>query len=197
MVVKSQKNKKKVLPNKVRIIAGLWKGQYIDVIDADNLRPTPNRIRETLFNWLSDVIEGAICVDLFAGSGSLGIEAASRGAEFVTFVDKDFQVVTNLKKQLSKLGAKETEVIQTHAWTYIESVREPVDIFFLDPPFKKEILIPAFNKLSSSKSLKEGSIVYAEAPADWHPEAPAGWTILKSKQTSKVSYHLFSVKNII
>ena len=134
--MKNQKNKNKILPNKVRIIAGLWKGQYIDVIDADNLRPTPNRIRETLFNWLSDSIQGAICVDLFAGSGALGIEAASRGAEFVTFVDKDFQVVTNLRKQLSKLGAKETEVIQTHAWTYIESVREPVDIFFLDPPFK-------------------------------------------------------------
>ena len=89
--MKNQKNKNKILPNKVRIIAGLWKGQYIDVIDADNLRPTPNRIRETLFNWLSDSIQGAICVDLYAGSGALGIEAASRGAEFVTFVDKDFQ----------------------------------------------------------------------------------------------------------
>ena len=195
--MKNQKNKNKILPNKVRIIAGLWKGQYIDVIDADNLRPTPNRIRETLFNWLSDSIQGAICVDLYAGSGALGIEAASRGAEFVTFVDKDFQVVTNLRKQLSKLGAKETEVIQTHAWTYIESVREPVDIFFLDPPFKKEMLLSAFNKLSRSRALKEGSIIYAEAPAAWYPEVPAGWAILKSKQTSKVSYHLLSVKNMI
>jgi len=123
-----------VTGGRIRIIAGRWRGRFIDVPQDAGVRPTPNRVRETLFNWLQNEIAGARCLDLFAGSGALGIEALSRGAGTVTFVDANSRLTAALQKQLLRLGAQ-AAVICAGAEDFIFRSRERFDIIFVDPPF--------------------------------------------------------------
>jgi len=123
-----------VAGGRLRIIGGQWRGRFIDVPQDTAVRPTPNRVRETLFNWLQNAIAGARCLDLFAGSGALGIEALSRGAGAVTFVDSNSALTGALKKQLLRLGAQ-APVVCARAEDFIVQTSERFDIIFADPPF--------------------------------------------------------------
>ena len=183
-------------PQRVRIIAGIWRGRYLQVPPYPSVRPTPARVRETVFNWLAGSIEGAECIDLFAGSGALGFEAASRGARQVTLVDRERGVVKCLRQETEKLSAAQIEVVNARALSYIDCLRSPVDILFLDPPFTRgtELLEKTCTRLASSRALKESSLVYVESPANWVARVPARWTPLKSKQAGQVGYHLFAAR---
>lgn len=184
------------LPQRVRIIAGTWRGRHLQVPPCPSVRPTPARVRETVFNWLAGSIEGSECVDLYAGSGALGFEAASRGARQVTLVDRDRGVVQCLRQETERFSATQIEVVHARALAYIDCLRDPVDILFLDPPFAPgpDLLEKTCARLAASRALKESSLVYAESPADWTVRVPARWTPLRSKQAGQVGYHLFAAR---
>ena len=184
------------LPQRVRIIAGAWRGRYLQVPALPSVRPTPARVRETVFNWLAGSLDNAECLDLYAGSGALGFEAASRGARRVTLVDRDRAVVQCLRQETKRFCATQIEVVQARALAYIDCLREPLDILFIDPPFAlgTELLEKTCARLAASRALKESSLVYVESPADWIARVPSSWTPLKSKQAGQVGYHLFAAR---
>ena len=124
----------------VRIISGQWKGRKLPVRDVDGLRPTTDRVKETIFNWLAPHVRGARCLDLFAGSGGLGLEALSRYAEKVTLVEMDKGAADQLRKNLAALGSQQGEVIQADAVSWLQGPATPFDLVFLDPPFRRELL---------------------------------------------------------
>ena len=122
-------------PGRLRIVGGEWRGRRLPVLDQPGLRPTPDRVRETLFNWLAPLITGARCLDLFAGSGALGFEAASRGAGRVVMIEKSANVVRVLRENRLLLDARQVEVIHADAGPWLAGQAEPFDLVFLDPPF--------------------------------------------------------------
>lgn len=134
--------------NQVRIIAGCWRGRKLSFAPVAGVRPSPDRVRETLFNWLSPVIRDARCLDLYAGSGALGIEAASRGASSVVLVDSDPQVVNCLREQLQLLGAAQIEVVQSTVEAWLAAPADPFDIVFLDPPSGEICCLPVYRSWS-------------------------------------------------
>ena len=125
----------------MRIIAGKWRGRQLKVPDKQGLRPTPDRVRETLFNWLMPYIAEARCLDLFAGSGVLGFEALSRGAAYVEFVDQSIEVVKLLKDELIQFKADNANIYCANVPEQLNSLRKPFDIVFLDPPYEEKILL--------------------------------------------------------
>ena len=125
-------------PGKIRIIAGKWRGRKLDVIDAPGLRPTPDRIRETLFNWLQHEIVGARCLDLFAGTGALAFEALSRGAVEVTMIEADAKIVAALNKHAATLKSEEHIIQLADAMSWLKQGIKGFDIIFLDPPFSQD-----------------------------------------------------------
>ena len=171
--------------NKVRIIAGKYRRRLLAFPDVDGLRPTPDRVRTTLFNWLGHELDGLHCLDLFAGSGALGFEAASRGAKHVVLIERDRKAVAALKASRELLGATEIDVMGADALSYIKSTRERFDLIFLDPPFSLDLL-PVLLPLLPSL-LNEGGRVYAEA-AKWPPLD--GWIVLKDGAAGMVHYAL-------
>ena len=189
-------NPKRPLPQRVRIVAGLWRGRYLQVPSTPSVRPTPVRVRETVFNWLAGSVENAECADLYAGSGALGFEAASRGARRVTLVDRNRTVVQCLRQETQKFSAAQIEVVHARALAYIDCLREPLDILFIDPPFAlgTELLEKTCTQLAASRALKESSLVYVESPADWAVRIPSRWSSLKAKQAGQVGYHLFAAR---
>ena len=136
--MKKQKKNKSNL--KIKIISGAWKGRNISFLEKRDLRPTKNQIRETLFNWLQNDVKNSVCIDLFAGSGALGFEAASRGAKQVFMVDNDIDIINSLNSQKIKFEASNVDLIHANAEEYIEGHHDEVDIIFLDPPFSKNII---------------------------------------------------------
>ena len=182
--------KAKQAGNQVRIIAGCWRGRKLSFAPVAGVRPTPDRVRETLFNWLSPVIRGARCLDLYAGSGALGIEAASRGASSVVLVDSDPQVVTRLREQLDLLDASWVEVVQSSVEGWLSGTAEPFDIVFLDPPFRKNMLPACIHALESGGWLAADAYVYIEAESKLEPELPENWELTRSKRAGQVGYHL-------
>ena len=176
--------------NQLRIIAGRWRGRKLSFAPAPGVRPTPDRVRETLFNWLSPCISGARCLDLFAGSGALGIEAASRGASRVVLVDNDSAVVTRLREQLAILQATQVEVVQASVSRWLSGHAEPFDIVFLDPPFRQGLLPGCMAALDDGGWLAANAHVYLEAERHYELELPAGWELLRSKHAGQVDYHL-------
>jgi 16S rRNA (guanine966-N2)-methyltransferase len=178
------------LPNRLRIIAGRWRGRPIVFPPRPELRPTPDRVRETIFNWLQPVIVGARCLDLFAGSGALGFEALSRGAAKVVLVDRDAQTVKHLQETARTLGADAAECIVSDARRFLSGSPTPFDIVFLDPPFASNVLSDVCARLAQGW-LSPKALVYLEAPADAPmPALPAGWTLHRSKSAGQVGYHL-------
>ncbi|MBE9561268.1 MAG: 16S rRNA (guanine(966)-N(2))-methyltransferase RsmD [Proteobacteria bacterium] len=146
---------------KIRIIAGQWRGRKLSVLDKPGLRPTPNRLRETLFNWLTPYLPGSKCLDLFAGSGALGIEAASRGAGRVLLVEKEPDIVKNLYQHIKILNSKNIEIKQIDAIKLLQKeITETFDIIFLDPPFEQNLLIPCYNLLEPW--LNKSAYIYLE-----------------------------------
>lgn len=177
-------------PNRLRIVGGRWRGSRIDFPAIEAIRPSPDRVRETLFNWLQTQIVGARCLDLFAGSGALGIEALSRGASEVTFVDREPQVGRHITQTLQRLGATDATMQVEDANRFLARPPRPFDIVFLDPPFASTLLQLVFEKLPQGW-LAADAYIYVECPADMPlPPLPAGWTVYRSKQAGQVGYHL-------
>ncbi|HKK13345.1 MAG TPA: 16S rRNA (guanine(966)-N(2))-methyltransferase RsmD [Gammaproteobacteria bacterium] len=178
--------------NQLRIIGGAWRGRRLAFPPAAGLRPTPDRVRETLFNWLAPVIEGARCLDLFAGSGALGLEAASRGAARVVLVDRNRTVVAALREHATRLDAPGVEVVQADAFGFLQtSPTGQFDVVFLDPPFGEGLLAPCIEALDRGGWLAGGALVYLEAEAALGaPALPAGWELLRSRSAGGVGYHL-------
>ena len=184
------------LPGRLRIVAGKWRGRLLQIIDKPELRPTPVRIRETLFNWLSPVIEGARCLDLFAGTGALGIEALSRGADQVVFIEKSVTLVEAIRKNLIKLEAVNTQVYQRDAIEYLcKADPQPFDIVFLDPPFDTDLIADLCKLLRNNNWLANSAIIYFEqGKDDVKPVLVDDWLITHEKIAGKVSYSLMKTK---
>lgn len=175
----------------LRIIAGKWRGRNIKFIDQGDLRPTPDRVRETLFNWLRSDVSGAICLDLFAGSGALGFEAASRGARQVTMVDNSSQVCKMIQENITLLKSESVETATSDALHYLEKNETRYDVVFLDPPYKLNILPQLFLLLEQKKCLAEHAKIYIEHDVKKNlPKMPDNWHLLKAKIAGQVSYYL-------
>jgi 16S rRNA (guanine966-N2)-methyltransferase len=175
----------------LRIIGGAWRGRKIHFPPVEAIRPTPDRVRETLFNWLQQDIAGARCLDLYAGSGALGLEALSRGASRVVFVDVEPAVTLHLSQALEGLGCDRGQVIRADAARFLAGAPETFDIVFLDPPYADRALLDVSRCLDERGWLRPGGLAYLEDPASaGEPELPAGWTLLRSKRAGEVGYHL-------
>jgi 16S rRNA (guanine966-N2)-methyltransferase len=175
--------------NKVRIIGGELRSRIISFPDADGLRPTPDRVRETLFNWLGQTLYGRTCLDLFAGSGALGFEAASRGAERVVMVELDRAAVRALQDNISKLGCANVSVQGQDGLEFVLRNADKYDVIFLDPPFQKDYL-PGLLKILPER-LNENGVVYVESGAAI--EAPPPWRTVKSGKAGQVHYRLLQI----
>jgi 16S rRNA (guanine966-N2)-methyltransferase len=191
-------------PGQVRIIAGRWRGSRLPILDVPGLRPTSDRVRETLFNWLAPVLPGARCVDLFAGTGALGLEAASRGAASVQLIESQPQVAQQLKANVERLRGEQIEVtqievtqieviqievIQADALSWLKSVESGrIDIAFVDPPFDSELWRPLLAELLPR--LAPAARVYLETPTGALSQLPAGFSLLRHGKTREVDYRL-------
>jgi 16S rRNA (guanine966-N2)-methyltransferase len=159
----------------------------------EEIRPTPDRVRETLFNWLAPRIAGARCLDLFAGSGALGLEALSRGAAQVTFVERDAAAVRELRARLSEWDAVGGQVEHGDALHFLAGPAQSFDIVFLDPPFVSTLAAQAGRLLEERSWLSRNALIYVEAAAhSGLPELPPTWQITKAKQAGAVGYHLLT-----
>ncbi len=175
----------------VRIIGGVWRGRLLKVPDVLNLRPTPDRVRETLFNWLAPAISGAYCLDAFAGSGVLGFEALSRGAAHVVMVEQAKAVVTLLQEELLMLKAQNADVYCGRVPQQLKKPQTLFDIVFLDPPYEDNLLLPTCFYLEEQGFLAKGAYLYLEAKELLQQgDLPANWQLLKSKKAGQVAYHL-------
>jgi len=178
-----------------RIIGGKWRGRKIKFDDAEGLRPTTDRIRETVFNWLQPYITQSSCLDCFAGSGVLGFEALSRGAKQVVFVDNNKRTVNNLKQNTSLLETTTASIIYQDTLSWLQSAKQnyKFDLVFLDPPFHSDLLAKSSVLLGSSGCLTEDAIIYVEHAVNADIELPDSWTCLKEKKAGQVAYKLFEV----
>ncbi len=175
----------------LRIIGGRFRGRRLPIPSETGLRPTSDRVRETLFNWLAPVIPGARCLDVFAGSGALGFEAVSRGAGEVVLIEHSGSVARQLEANARRLGAEETRVVHGNAIRWLEGAGPPFDIVFLDPPFDEALWAPAIERLAGRGWLEPGSRVYLEAPARiGFPDLPPGWNLVRDKTAGQVRYGL-------
>ena len=166
------------------------------IADEPGLRPTSERIRETLFNWLASTIEGSRCLDLYAGSGALGLEALSRGAREAVFVENSAAAVAVLKDSVAALDAAGARILETDAPGYLQGDPEPFDIVFLDPPFAADLLEDLCRLLDERGWLTVGARVYLEQDHDRPlPRLPDGWAVLKQKTAGKVRYTLVTAKD--
>ncbi len=174
----------------VRIIAGEWRGRRLKLAEGDRARPTPDRVRETLFNWLMPVIDGARCLDLFAGSGVLGIEALSRGARSAVLVDKDATVLDALDENLEQLDTGAAELVEADAWQYLKGDAQAFDIVFLDPPYAQKGLGELCTLLGRGW-LAPGARIYLEwRRSGARPVLPEDWQLLREKMAGQVQYAL-------
>lgn len=180
-------------PGRLRIVAGKWRSRVLPVADIDGLRPTAERVRETLFNWLSPVIDDMRCLDLYAGSGALGLEALSRGAKSVVFVEQAPEAVATLRESIRLLAAEDTTV---HAGDAVEFLRHATakrfDLVLLDPPFADDLVPDLCRLLVERGWLASGAYVYLEQDASKpRPELPPGFVAEKEKQAGNVRFTLF------
>ena len=180
----------KAPPGEVRIIGGQWRGRRLPVLAAEGLRPTADRVRETLFNWLAPLLEGARCLDLFAGTGVLGLEALSRGAESAVFVERSADVARAIEDSLTRFGARGGRVIATDARRFLATPPTAFDIVFVDPPFG-ELALGDLCTLLEQGWLAAGARVYLELPAsEALPPLPPRWELLREKTAGQVRYAL-------
>ncbi len=178
--------------NQLRIISGEWRGRKLPFPDGEGLRPTGDRMRETLFNWLSFDLYGRRVLDLFAGSGALGLEALSRGAKNAVFLDNHPGVVRQMKENLQTLKCERAEVFQGEALTWLTAYDEKFDLIFLDPPFGKGLLAPVCQQLEQLQRLADGALIYLEAEKGFDfTEIPACWLVEKEKKSGQVICRLY------
>lgn len=191
----SSKNtgKSRVASGSIRIISGLWRGRKLPVHDAEGLRPTTDRVKETLFNWIAMDVPRSKCLDLFAGSGGLGFEAASRQAEKVTMLELNKEAHIQLVKNVSTLKADNIEVLNKDSLEYLKNNGEPYDLVFIDPPFRKGLLNDVVNLLESNHWLADDALVYIEAEKELElPELPSHWHLHREKVAGQVRFQLFT-----
>jgi 16S rRNA (guanine966-N2)-methyltransferase len=180
--------------NSIRIISGQWRGRRLPVLDIEGLRPSTDRVRETLFNWLMHEIPGARCLDLFAGTGALGLESLSRGAENTLFVETDRRVAKQLEKNLQTLSSVNTgEILAQNAINFLrQPAHRQFDIVFLDPPFDSILLSQAMPLLVKNGWLAQGALVYVEQASKKDPEvAPEAWVVRKDGKAGYCRYTLY------
>lgn len=183
---------------KVRIIAGDWRGRHLEFADGPLVRPTPDRVRETLFNWLQPAIGGAVCLDLFAGSGALGFEALSRRAAHATLVDADARVCAQIRREAKRFGARGIEVVHDNAERFIANFAantggaRAYDIVFLDPPFASDLLGETCRLLDGRGGLiHPRTLIYAEAAAGSFAP-PQHWGCVRRSRAHDVEYFLLT-----
>ncbi len=184
--------KAKASVGKLRIIGGQWRSRRLPVVDLPGLRPTTDRVRETLFNWLQNDVPGARCLDLFAGSGALGFEAASREAASVVMLEKQPQAVKVLQENMRTLQADSMQLLQQDAMLWLQKPSSTCfDIVFIDPPFDSDYMAEACGLLEQNGYLAEHACIYLEM--DSHhalPEMPANWHVVREKKAGQVGYYL-------
>ncbi|WP_114809321.1 16S rRNA (guanine(966)-N(2))-methyltransferase RsmD [Paraburkholderia kururiensis] len=182
----------------VRIIGGDWKRTPLPVLDLDGLRPTPDRVRETLFNWLGQRLDGERCLDLFAGSGALGFEAASRGAERVLMVERNARAAAQLRANQARLDARSIEVVEADALRLAAGLTPAsFDVVFLDPPFGDSTTLERALDVAAPLVAADG-FLYVEAGAPLDPAqtpALAGWAVARHGKAGAVHYHLLQREN--
>ncbi len=183
---------KKNRPGRLRIVAGKWRSRLLDIADVPGLRPTSERIRETLFNWLAPTIHGARCLDLFAGTGALGLEALSRGARSAVLVEKSAAAVATLRKNCQALGADGAQIRQRNALDYVrENPEGPFDLVFLDPPFGAGLGEELCRLLEERKVISSDAQVYIEQDRSKpEPVLPSNWCVKKNETAGNVRYML-------
>ncbi len=176
----------------IRIIGGLWRGRKLPVPDSEGLRPTTDRVRETLFNWLAADIQQAKCLDCFAGSGALGLEALSRHAGSATLLELERPVAQQLEKNLATLGAKNARVVNTNTLQFLAQKGEPHQLVFIDPPFRKGLLEQTSTLLESNGWLSDDALVYVESEVEHGlPPVPVNWQLHREKIAGQVAYRLY------
>ncbi len=191
---KSKENQRKG-PRELRVIGGDWRSRRIRFADAPGLRPTMDRVRETVFNWLQWDVEGKLILDCFAGSGALGYEALSRGAKEVSFIELNAKAASCIRESLQSLNASNAQVWQADAivWLSQQESLEQFDVIFLDPPFGQELLAPAVDQIA--EKVKPGCLVYVEVEAKADLSCiPANWLESKRKDGKEFSFMLFEVE---
>lgn len=181
--------------SRLRIIGGQWRSRQVPFPPLEGLRPTPDRVRETLFNWLASDVPVSYCLDLFAGSGALGLEALSREAHHLVFVDTASAVIRTLRENLNTLRCDKAEVVQRDALQFLQQPpAQPFDIVFLDPPFRHGWLAKVIPPLQQPGWLRPGSWVYIEHEAELTTQPwPSQWREHRQKETGQVVYRLFQV----
>ncbi len=179
----------------VRIISGAFKGRKLPVIDSEGLRPTTDRVKETVFNWLMFKINGARCLDMFSGSGSLGFEAASRGASETILLEKSHEVAMNLKRNVELLKCENISVYETDALVWLKKYQgAKFDVIFLDPPFRKGFLEKVFELLPNVAT--QGSLVYVEQELEETTTPPQGYVLQKEGTAGQVTYRLYEIQSL-
>lgn len=180
------------MKNKLRIIAGQWRSRQLAFADIPGLRPTPARVRETLFNWLQQDVTGKRCLDLFSGSGALGFEAASREARSVTLVENNAQACRKISENIQNLAAKQVKLVNSDVFRFLAGDAEVYDLVFLDPPFGKGLAIQSCQWLEQKGWLAYQAKIYIEVESKLALDSlPENWQCLKSKTAGEVGYHLY------
>lgn len=180
------------MKSKLRVIAGEWRSRQIIFEDTPGLRPTPARVRETLFNWLQHDVVASDCLDLFSGSGVLGFEAASRDAKSVVMVESNQQACRLIKENKLKLPANQVDIIQADVFRFLAGDAKPFNLIFLDPPFAHNISQQCCHWLEDKGWLAPDAKIYVEVESNLAlDDMPVNWTCLKSKKAGEVGYYLF------
>lgn len=188
-----EKSRKPLTDGFIRLISGQWKGKKLPVKDKQGLRPTTDRTKETLFNWLMHDVRDANCLDCFSGSGSLGFEALSRYAKYCTFLELDKQVANQLQTNLNTLNIDNAQVIQSDSLQYLSKLAPlQYDIVFIDPPFNQGLAQPCIEQLEAQGHLSESSLIYIEVENTLTASiTPDNWSLLKEKTSGQVRYQLY------
>ena len=194
MAKRNQANKTR--SGRLRIVAGNWRSRLLDIADVPGLRPTSERIRETLFNWLAPHIHGARCLDLFAGTGALGLEALSRGAKRAVFVESSPRAVATLNANIEVLNAADATVVDMDAFRYLrQATTDKFDLLFLDPPFADGLIAEVCQLLEKSGVLADKCLIYIEQDRSGTAAAlTERWQVLKDKTAGNVRYMLVQRK---
>ncbi|MFT4937273.1 MAG: 16S rRNA (guanine966-N2)-methyltransferase [Paraglaciecola sp.] len=182
----------------IRIISGQWRGRKLPVLDAQGLRPTTDRNKETLFNWLMPYTSNSYCLDVFAGSGGLGFEALSRYATSVTFIELDKQAAKNLQQNanLLKVSAQQARIITGDAAQVLIQLTQAFDIIFLDPPFHQNLLATTVEQIEQAQLLKKGGVIYIECEGQGENYAvPDTWQLIKQNQSKQITSRLYQRSN--
>lgn len=194
MARNTKSNRSSRKPNTLRIIGGQWRGRKLHFPDLPGLRPTPDRVRETLFNWLSPKIHNARCLDLFSGSGALSLEALSRGAGHTTIIDRAPQVTAQLQQHLDTLVCNSAKLITADSIQWLSRIKPgqlaPFDIIFLDPPFHQGLIENCCNSLEQLQLVTYEGIIYIETETSWDPVFPESWELYRSKRSGQVASYL-------